>query len=46
MNEEEQFKEDREKWIQLSNVIKFLESKALEIKDCIFIKSRAELENY
>ena len=42
MNEEEQFKEDREKWIQLSNVIKFLESKGLEIKDCIFIKSRAE----
>ena len=42
MNEEEKLKEVREKWIQLSNVIKFLESKGLEIKDCIFIKSRAE----
>ena len=32
----------KEKWIELSNIIKFLESKGLEIKECIYYKSRAE----
>ena len=32
----------KEKWIELSNVIKFLESKGLEIKECIYYKSRSE----
>ena len=39
---EDQLKEQKEKWIELSNVIKFLESKGLEIKECVYYKSRAE----
>ena len=38
----EKIKENKEKWIELSKVIKFLESKGLEIKECIYVKSRAE----
>ena len=40
--EELELKDKKEKWMELSNVIKFLESKGLEIKECVYIKSRAE----
>ena len=39
---EKELREKRDKWMELSNVIKFLESKGLEIKECVYIKSRAE----
>ena len=42
MTAEEELKNKKEKWIDLSNVIKFLESKGLEIKECVFLKSRAD----
>ena len=38
----EELKEQKEKWMELSNVIKFLESKGLEIKECVYNKSRSE----
>ena len=38
----EELKEKKEKWMELSNVIKFLESKGLEIKECVYNKSRSE----
>ena len=38
----EKIKENKEKWSELSKVINFLESKGLEIKECVYIKSRAE----
>ena len=38
--EELELKAKKEKWMELSNVIKFLESKELEIKECVYIKSR------
>ena len=38
----QELKEQKEKWIELSNVIKFLESKGLEIKECVYNKSRSE----
>ena len=41
-SEEEIFKEKRDKWIQLSEIIKFLESKGLEIKECKYITTRSE----
>ena len=40
--EREKINENKEKWVELSKVIKFLESKGLEIKECIYIKIRAE----
>ena len=42
ISEEEELKAKKEKWIELSNVIKFLESKGLEIKECVYLKSRAD----
>ena len=38
----EELKVQKEKWMELSNVIKFLESKGLEIKECVYNKSRSE----
>ena len=38
----QELKDQKEKWIELSNVIKFLESKGLEIKECVYNKSRSE----
>ena len=38
----EELKAQKEKWMELSNVIKFLESKGLEIKECVYNKSRSE----
>ena len=35
-------KKKNEQWIELSNVIKFLESKDLQIKECIYEKGRTE----
>ena len=40
--EEEIFKERRDNWMKLSEIIKFLESKGLEIKECKYLTSRSE----
>ena len=34
--------DNRENWIKLSEIIKFLETKGLEIKECIYLTTRAE----
>ena len=39
---EKELREKRDKLMELSNVIKFLESKGLEIKECVYGKVRAE----
>ena len=41
-SEEEILKEKRNNWIELSEIIKFLESKGLVIKECIFMTTRSE----
>jgi len=41
-SENEIIKENRDKWINLSEIIKFLESKGLEIKECICLTTRTE----
>ena len=35
-------KEQKENWIKLSEIIKYLETKGLEIKECIYLTTRAE----
>lgn len=40
--EEKTIQEFRENWIKLSEIIKFLETKGLEIKECIYVGKRAE----
>ena len=41
-SEAEILKEKRDNWIELSEIIKFLESKGLEIKECIYLTTRTE----
>jgi len=41
-SEAEILKEKRDTWIELSEIIKFLESKGLEIKECIYLTTRTE----
>ena len=41
-SEAEILKEKRNTWIELSEIIKFLESKGLEIKECIYLTTRTE----
>ena len=38
----EKLKEKQKKWSELSKVINFLESKGLELKECVYLKARAE----
>ena len=40
--ETEEDKKSKLKWIELSNVIKFLEKKGMELKECAYIQSRTE----
>ena len=38
----EKLKEMQNKWLELSKGINLLESKGLEMKECLYVKSRAE----
>lgn len=40
--EEEEEKKVETRWKEMSNVIKFLESKGMELKECAFVKGRTE----